>query len=175
MNTNAQPSASPSPYRLDHVSDNDLHASIRRLVGRSNQLLAALLAHLAEVEARGIHRERACASLYTYCVHELRMSEDAAFRRARAARICRQFPVLFAQVAAGEIHLTGILMLGPHLKEENHVEVLARAKYRTKREIAHLVRMLNPLPNVPAVVEPLGPLRVGMCADRNPTWQQAQR
>jgi hypothetical protein len=34
-------------------------------VGRSNQLLAALLAHLAEVDARGIHRQRACASLYS--------------------------------------------------------------------------------------------------------------
>jgi hypothetical protein len=55
-------------YQLEHVSDADLLASARRLVGRSNQLLAALLAHLAEVEARGLHRLRACASLYTYCV-----------------------------------------------------------------------------------------------------------
>ena len=61
-----------TPYSLEHVSDDDLHASTRRLVGRSNQLLAALLAHLAEVEARGIHRERACASLCTYCIYELR-------------------------------------------------------------------------------------------------------
>ena len=76
------------------VSDDDLHASTRRLVGRSNQLLAALLAHLAEVEARGIHRERACASLYTYCIYELRMTEDQAFRRARASKIARQFPIL---------------------------------------------------------------------------------
>src|SRR6187401_3288553 len=74
-------------YCLDHVSDNDLLASTRRLVGRSNQLLAALLAHLSEVEARGIHRDRACASLCTYCIYELRMSEDEAFRRARAAKI----------------------------------------------------------------------------------------
>jgi hypothetical protein len=32
-------------------------------VGKSNQLLAALLLHLAEVEARGLHRKRLCASL----------------------------------------------------------------------------------------------------------------
>jgi hypothetical protein len=50
-------------------------------VGRSNQLLAELLAHLGEVEARGIHRTRACSSLYTYCIYELRFSEDEAFRR----------------------------------------------------------------------------------------------
>ena len=159
-----------SSYSLAHVSDDDLHASTRRLVGRSNQLLGALLAHLAEVEARGIHRERACASLSTYCIYELRMSEDEAFRRARASKIARQFPILFEKLAAGEIHLTGILLLGPHLTEENHVQVLARAKYRTKTEIQRLVRMLDPLPNVPALIEPLGPALPSIAG--NPTWSQ---
>src|SRR6187401_3353703 len=88
--------------RCEHVSDADLLTNTRRLIGRSNQLLAELLAHLAEVEARGIHRHRACASLYLYCVYELRLSEDAAFRRARAAKIARQFPVVFLQIADGE-------------------------------------------------------------------------
>jgi hypothetical protein len=92
-----------SAYELGHVSNDDLHASTRRIIARSNQLLAALLAHLAEVDARGIHRDRACASLYTYCIYELRMSEDAAFRRARAAKIAQKFPILFEQIAAGEI------------------------------------------------------------------------
>jgi hypothetical protein len=157
-------------YRFDHFSDDDLHTSTRRLVGRSNQLLAALLAHLAEVDARGIHRERACASLYTYCIYELRMSEDAAFRRARAAKIARQFPIVFEQVAAGELHLTGILMLGPHLTEANHREVLALAKHRTKKEIEQLVRMLDPLPDIPALVEPLGPPMRPVVA--KPSWNQ---
>jgi len=148
-------------YSLDHVADDELHASTRRLIAGSNQLLAALLAHLGEVEARGIHRERACASLYTYCIYELRMSEDAAFRRARAAKIARQFPVLFEQIAAGEIHLTGVLLLAPLLTEENHLELLARAKHRTKKEIALLVRSLSPLPDVPPLVEPLGPAQGG--------------
>src|SRR5688572_2053 len=104
-----------SVFRLEHVSDVDLLANTRQLMGRSNQLLAALLAHLAEVEARGIHRQRACASLYSYCVYELRLSEDAAFRRARAAQVARKFPVIFRQVADGELHLTALVMLAPHL------------------------------------------------------------
>jgi hypothetical protein len=167
MDTN---SPAPIPYSLEHLSDDELHLGTRRLVGRSNQLLAALLAHLAEVEARGIHRERACASLCSYCIYELRMSEDEASRRARASRITRQFPILFEQVAAGEIHLTGILLLGPHLTQENHRDVLARAKHRTKSEIERLVRRLNPLPDVPALVEPLGPAPRAVIA--NPTWRQ---
>ena len=163
MNINTH---APTTYSLEHLSDEELHLGTRRLVGRSNQLLAGLLAHLAEVEARGIHRERACAALCAYCIYELRMSEDEAFRRVKASKIARQFPVLFDQVAAGEILLTGILLLGPHLTEENHREVLARAKHRTKKEIGSLVRRLNPLPDVPARIEPLGPVPRAIVATR---------
>ncbi len=90
-----------SGYRFEDLADDALVARTRAIVGQSNQALAALLAHLGEVEARGLHRQRACASLYTYCVYELRMSEDAASRRARAARIAREFPAVLDRVAAG--------------------------------------------------------------------------
>src|ERR671934_1759411 len=98
---------------FEALSDDALHVAVRRLTARSNVTLAALLAHLGEVEARGIHRNRACASLYTYCVYELRMSEDAAYRRAKAARVVHQHPELRDIVARGEIHLTGLLMIAP--------------------------------------------------------------
>ena len=148
------PTASTAPTEL---SDAELLTATRGLVGRSNQLLASLLAHLGEVEARGIHRTRACASLYGYCIYELRFSEDEAFRRVTAARLVRRFPALLDAVASGELHLTGLLMLGPLLTADNLVEVLARAKHRTKKELARLVRILDPLPQVPARIEPLGP------------------
>ena len=121
---------------LANLTDDELLRETRRLAARSNQLFAALLLHLGEVETRGLHRARRCASLYTYCIYELRFSEDAAARRAAAARWVKQFPVILEHVANGEIHLTGLLMIGPHLTLENHVEVLARAKFRTKKEIA---------------------------------------
>jgi hypothetical protein len=105
---------------LEQVSDDELLWSGCRLVGQSNRVLAALLAHLAEVEARGLHRVRACASLYTYCVYELRMSEDTAFRRVAASRWVTRFPPLLGAVERGEIHLTGLLLLGPHLTASEH-------------------------------------------------------
>src|SRR5688572_13666515 len=149
--------SSALPASPTALSDAELLTATRRLVGRSNQLLASLLAHLGEVEARGIHRTRACASLYAYCIYELRFSEDEAFRRVTAARLVRRFPALLGAVASGELHLTGLLMLGPLLTADNLVEVLARAKHRTKKELARLVRILDPLPRVPPRIEPLGP------------------
>jgi len=120
-------------YELEHVSDEALHTEVKTLAGRYNGLTADLLAHLAEVDARGIYRERACSSLYTYCVYELRLSEDEAQRRSRAARTARTFPVLFEMLAEGAIHLTGLLLLAPYLTADNHAELLARARFRTKR------------------------------------------
>jgi hypothetical protein len=155
---------------LGRLSDDEVLAGTRRLVGRSNLLLAELLAHLAEVETRGIHRSRACSSLYAYCVYELRFSEDEAFRRVAAARLARRFPALLDALASGELHLTGLLMLGPHLTEANLTEVLARAKHRTKRELARLVRVLDPLPAVPARIEPLGPA-LARAIPADPTWE----
>jgi 5-methylcytosine-specific restriction endonuclease McrA len=153
------------------LSDAELLTATRRLVGRSNQLLASLLAHLGEVEARGIHRVRACASLYAYCIYELRFSEDEAFRRVSAARLVRRFPVLLEAVAAGELHLTGLLMLGPLLTPDNLGEVLARAKHRTKKELVRLVRSLDPLPAVPPHIEPLGPAPLQL-SPATPSWSR---
>jgi 5-methylcytosine-specific restriction endonuclease McrA len=152
------------------LSDEELLMATRRLVGRTNQVLAELLAHLGEVEARGVHRTRACSSLYAYCVYELRFSEDEACRRVAAARLVRRFPVLLGAVAAGELHLTGLLMLGPHLTDGNVASVLARAKHRTKRELAAVVRVLDPLPAVPARIEPLGPAPARVVPPE-PSWE----
>jgi hypothetical protein len=165
--TSLSASRNPSPGDL---SDAELLTATRSLVGRSNQLLAALLAHLGEVEVRGIHRIRACSSLYTYCIYELRCSEDEAYRRVTAARLVRRFPALLDAIAAGELHLTGLLMLGPHLTEQNLGQVLLRAKHRTKKEIARLVRELDPLPEVPPRIEPLGPAPARL-VPKAPTWE----
>jgi hypothetical protein len=156
---------------ISSLSDPELLANTRALIGRSNQVLAALLAHLGEVEARGLHRTRACSSLYAYCIYELRLSEDAAVSRVSAARLARRFPELLDAVAAGELHLTALLLLGPHLTRENLRVVLARAKHRTKKEIAKLVRILDPLPAVPARIEALGPSPLAV-VHTHPTWAE---
>jgi hypothetical protein len=84
----------------------------------------------------------------------------------------RRFPALLDAVAAGELHLTGLLMLGPHLTPDNLVEVLALAKHRTKKELARLVRRLDPLPEVPSRIEPLGPAPSRLFSSA-PTWSQS--
>ena len=140
---------------LQRLDDHNLLRSLKRYIATSNRLNALVLAHLAEVDARGAYRQWACDTLAAYCVYELRLSEDEAQRRCRAARVARQFPVLFEMLADGSIHLTGIVLLAPYLTPENHREVLARARYRRKREIELLIAELAPARDVPALIQPL--------------------
>ncbi len=161
------------------LTDADLLVATRLLVGRSNQVLAALLAHLAEIAARGIHRSRACSSLYTYCI-----SRPPSLRgRSLSSRRCGSLgpPLstpLHDAIARGELHLTGSLMLGPHLTEENLSEVLARAKHRTKRcawwriPACDWFACFHPLPDVPPRIEPLGPPLASGWFPGAPTWSE---
>jgi hypothetical protein len=65
-------------------------------------------------------------------------------------------------------------MLGPHLTDENVVAVLARAKHRTKKELARLVRQLDPLPDVPPRIEPFGPAPARLVPEA-PSWSEFVR
>ena len=75
-----------STYSLTHLSDRDVLDGLAALVAADRQTTASLLAHLAEVDERGLYLPAACSSLHVYCVRVLHLSEDAAFKRIRAAR-----------------------------------------------------------------------------------------
>ena len=83
--------------------------------------------HLGEIDERKLFLERAFPSMFEYCVGELGFSEDAAYSRITVARAARRFPAMVEAVRSGQVHLTGLKLLAPHLNGENHRDVLARA------------------------------------------------
>jgi 5-methylcytosine-specific restriction endonuclease McrA len=147
---------------LASLDDQALLQSLKAVAARANQITALLLAHLAEVEARGAYRLWSCPTLQAYCTYELRLSEDEAWRRCRAARMARQFPRLLDMLADASLHLTGLLLVGPHLTPENASERLGRVAFRSKREIERILAEIAPRPDVPAIVQPLGPAGDGV-------------
>lgn len=72
----------PRGYLSDQVLLRDLKASL----GQERGATAALPAHLVEFDARKLYLPAAYPSMYANCVGELRMSEQAALKRIRAAR-----------------------------------------------------------------------------------------
>jgi hypothetical protein len=132
-------------YSLAHVGDRDLLQGLGALVAQDRATTAELLAHIAEVDARQLYLPAAYPSMYLYCVHELRLSEDSALKRIQAARAAREFPVVFEAVASGRLHLSGVVLLAPHLSAANVDGLVAAATHLPKAGIARLLAERFPL------------------------------
>ena len=100
---------------------------------------AVLLTRIAEVDERKLYLAEGHSSMFTYCVGELRMSEEAAGKRIHAARTARRFPALFVALAEGHLHLTAVQMLAPHLTSGNAADLLAAATHQAKVELELLL------------------------------------
>jgi hypothetical protein len=143
-------------YSLTHVSDTALLRDLRSLLSRERAATAELLAHLAEVDDRRLYAPAGYPSMFAWCVEELHLSEDEAFKRIRAARTARQFPTVFPLLADGRLHLTAVVMLTPHLTPENSVELLAAATHQSKAGIERLLAERFPQPDLPDWVGAVG-------------------
>jgi hypothetical protein len=93
------------------ISNDELEASLGRLLGAGARLEARIVAHLAELEERRVHLLAGYSSLYDYCRKRLALSDYEAFARIAAARAARKYPVNFrdarAAQAASHRHLRG--------------------------------------------------------------------
>jgi 5-methylcytosine-specific restriction endonuclease McrA len=85
----------------------------------------------------------------------LHLSEHAAYGRIEAARVARRFPVVLDRLAAGELTLTSTGLLAPRLTPDNHLELIDAARFKSKREVEHLVVALRPQPPAPTIVRKL--------------------
>ena len=137
------------------LSDPDLLREVRRLVSCERAATATLIAALGELDVRRLYLAEGCSSLFTYCTQVLHPSEHAAYGRIEAARAARKWPIVLELLAEGSLHLTAIALLGRHLTPENHRELLAAARHRTKREIEELVAALHPQAPVPSTIRRL--------------------
>jgi hypothetical protein len=146
------------------MPDQRLLARLAELVHRDFEITADVVAHIAEVDARRLFLGEACSSMFVYCTERLFMSEPQAYKYIRAARAARLFPRIFEMLTAGEIHLAGLTLLAPHLTEDNHGELLAAARRKSKRAIEKLLAETFPNPDVPAMVRKLPVPRMSAAA-----------
>jgi len=131
----------------EFLTDQELVATVQQLVDNDRSNLIGLLVHLGELDERKLYLEAAKPSMFAYCVEVLRMSEGTTFKRIAAARVARRFPIILEMIATGEMHLSGLSLLAKHLTEANHLDVLARGRNKSKREIEKLTAQLCPQPD----------------------------
>jgi hypothetical protein len=155
--------------QLRSLSDDQLLRSLSELLQDSRRVEAELVAHIAEVDQRRLY-SRYASSMFSYCTDVLNLAEHEAYLRIKAARASREHPVLLEMLADGRLHLSGIVVLRPYLTEANREMLLARAAYKTKRQIEELVAELFPKPDVPTTMRKL-PERPGKAQPTRPVQQ----
>ena len=132
------------------LPDHQLLVEVKRLAHAERGATAALIASLAEVDARRLYLGQGCSSLFTYCTRVLHLSEHAAYGRIEAARAARRCPRVLEAMASGSVTLTTVTLLAPHLTVENEGDLLASADH--KSDIEHIVAALKPKPDVAATI-----------------------
>jgi len=137
------------------LSDDALRAGLRELVAHDRITTVRLLIHLGEFDSRRLYRQDGFPCMKDYCVAELKMSEDVAYKRITAARRARRFPRILVALNEGALTLTAVAMVSRYLTDENAVELLAEAERKTSAQVAELVARWFPRPDLPTLVQPL--------------------
>lgn len=156
-----------SAIAVADLTDAELESRLKRLAGIERKALVLLLGHLGEFDKRRIHAERGHQSLFAYCLSVLGYSEQAAYKRIQASRAARDHPVVLERLANGELTLTAVVILAPHLRADNIAALLDAARGRRTREIEALVARLAPRPDsndllraIPATLENATPTEI---------------
>jgi 5-methylcytosine-specific restriction endonuclease McrA len=137
---------------LSTRSDEELLASVTKLVASHRELTARLVAHLAEIEERRLHLSAGFSSMFDFCQKRLGLSEGEAFRRILAARLTRRFPTICTLLASGSVNLSTLERLHNHLTEENHAELLSATAGKSKQEVQSLLAACFPEPDHPSSI-----------------------
>jgi hypothetical protein len=152
-------------WALRDIPDEQLEATLSRLLGAGARLEARIVAHLAEVDARRLHLTVGCSSLYDYCRKRLGLSDYEAFARIAAARVARKYPLVFEMLERRQLHLTAICEVREFLTAENHRALLIELSGKTKAQIREVLAHQFPqadlrssLKKLPGL-EPLSPGR----------------
>jgi 5-methylcytosine-specific restriction endonuclease McrA len=162
-----------SHHLLAHLTDEQLLAEVVGLAARERQATAELIRSLMELDARRLCLAQGYSSLFTYCTQVLHLSEHAALGRIEVARAARRLPAILDRLLDGSLTVTNVRLLAPHLTEQNHREVLASARHKSKRDVEAIVAKLRPLPDVAASVRKLPdrkvPFETAPALDPRPT------
>jgi len=121
------------------LSDKELTGRLRQLVSKEQSLTLSILPHLAEVERRGLHLEKAYSTLTEYCVHELGYGDSSASRRVRAARVIRKMPEVYEMLKDNRLTFSAVIQIYSVLTPENKDTLLPRLVGKSRNEIERIM------------------------------------
>lgn len=131
------------------LTNEQLIASLRRANDDSNAITLRIIYLLMETEERRLYLVDACSSMFDFCVRRLNMSEGVAYLRLAAARLVSEFPTLARRIESGELHLTALVLLRPHLTADNVDELADAVRGMSKRRVTEYLASREPRTSLP--------------------------
>lgn len=141
--------------QFHRFTDSQLIDVMPRVILGECSATAVVVAGLMEFDTRRLFLPLGYPSLFQYCIQALHLTEDATFNRLEAARAARKYPQILGLLQAGELSLTAVRLLAPHLTADNQASLLDAARHKTKRELELLIAKTHPQPPVPSIVRKL--------------------
>ena len=135
-------------YRLVALGNDELVVAVASLLRRETELVSDLLAHLAELDGRRLYLELGFTSMFAYCTDGLGLCKSSAYRRIAAARVCRQYPEVFARVAAGELQTSVLATLARYLTLENATRLFDACSRKSCEQVEELLAIRFPKADV---------------------------
>jgi hypothetical protein len=126
-------------YALSHLNNHDLLEAFSGLVAQDRRTTAALLAYIAEIDARHLYLQAGFESMKAYCMAVLHLSEQGAYKRLLVARLGRHLPAIFPAIADGRLHVKGAVLLSSRLTSDNADDLIAAAANRPSSEIELMI------------------------------------
>lgn len=145
--------------------DNDartdaLHQRLLALNSTDRSKTVELIKALMEADRLRLYAARGYASMYAYCQDGLEMEEGVIYLRIAAARCAARFGCILPMLQDGSLSMAVVHLLRSRLTEQNHRELLAKAQYKSKRQVQQLLADEQPLADVAERVQKL-PQRSG--------------
>lgn len=104
------------------------------------------LACLGEGDRRRIFEKQGYSSTFDYCIRKLLLSEGETYRRILAARAAVSRPELLASLSDGQLSLTAVSKIAPHVRRSDAPEIISRAEGKSTRELDEILAPLSPEP-----------------------------
>jgi hypothetical protein len=93
---------------ISTLTNEELLANLSNLAVRERECTLAVILHLAELDKRKYYLQMGVASLFEYCMTELKYSESGAQRRITAARIITKYPEVYQMLKENKLTLATV-------------------------------------------------------------------
>ena len=104
--------------KIKTLSDYQLHETNIDLAEKQRRITLDQLSHLNETESRRLYSKFNCASLFAYCVQELKMDDGTAGRYVSAARLLVELPEVEERILKGTTQMTSVAQAGVFFRRE---------------------------------------------------------